>query len=147
MGFGMKPLTLELIDEGQFLAELEHEVMKAQEILGDFQQEHGDASEKGTVEVTAKIKFKITNPKEGTVQISTGTQTKRPQRPGSVTTSIQSEDESGKTRLYVKGGGSDGGHPRQTKFATRDGELVAPEPDGKSAASGERESDYEDVAD
>lgn len=126
MGFGMQPLTLELIDEGQFQFDLEQCLAEAQSILAEHRNIYGDQSHKATVEVVAKVKMTIVQASEGTVAIKAGVQVKRPERPASVTTAIESTDQTGKPAMFVKSGGSDADHPRQLKFAKRDGSLVDP---------------------
>lgn len=146
MAFGMIPLEVEGIDEGNFMIQLRERLGEAQQAIADHIKEFGDAAHKSTCKVDCSISLICMNPVEGTVAIKWSADVKRPKRPASVTIAMTSTDEGGKPTLYVKTGGSDSGDPRQTKFAKRDGTMVDPAPDGKSVASGERDSDYEDVA-
>lgn len=124
MAFGMQPLTLELISEGDYLEEYEAAIEEAQQVLAEYREKHGDASHKATVVVEAKIKFQIMNPAEGTTAIKTQVDVKRPAPPAQITTAIESVSEDGDKVLFVKAGGSDSGDPTQTKFATKHGDMV-----------------------
>ena len=124
MAFGMQPLTLDLIDEGEFREELDECLAEAQKILAEHRAKYEDESHKATIEVSAKVKLVIVNAKEGTVAIKSSVDIKRPKRPESFTTAIEAEGQTGEAVLFVKAGGSDSGDPTQTKFATRDGEMV-----------------------
>lgn len=119
----MVPLTSKLIDEGEFQAELEECLSRAQVELAEHRKRFGDEAHKAFAEVVAKVKFTVQNASEGMVSIKWGVDIKRPKRPEGASVAIESFDDAGQPALFVKAGGSDN-DPLQTKFATRDGRMV-----------------------
>lgn len=126
MAFGMIPIDVSQIDEGQFMEALSERLQEAQRAIAEHVHEFGDLAHKAVCKIDSSISIVCMNPAEGTFAIKWEANVKRPKRPASITTAIQAEGEDGKPALYVKAGGSDSGNPRQQKFARRDGSMVEP---------------------
>ena len=122
------PMSLELIDEGELLNELEHAVQQAGRSLAHFVDTRKDDAKGATCEVTLKLKLKCSDPEMGVIAASHQVVVKPPQSPSRTTLMLVSETQDGKPGVLVKDGGSDEGDPRQLKFPkgsykdTNDGE-------------------------
>ena len=125
----MVPLTLELINEGDFLREAQHALGKIQETLIHHAAEYrGDA--KGakavlTIKVTLKNESTGGRPDERAFSIKGETSASVPGPPATVTLAKHADDEEG-PRLFVRRTGSSESHPAQGILATQDGRTVPP---------------------
>lgn len=128
-GNTFKPLTLELVEEGNFLKDADEALHKAQVKLVQHVLDHGLRSKKGKAEIKMTISLEITDvddegsEPEGMYAITTKIDTKLPGRPSRVTGSFAQEDDNGDLVLFVRDTGSTAGNPRQMKLDLTTGPI------------------------
>lgn len=120
-----KPLTLTLVEEGRFVAEIDAALAQIQARMVRYVKEHGcerSAGAKAKITVGMIIAYEGPNPEDfslkGTLQISV------PSRPPVVTRATADMDDSGEPALFVRASGSTADDPRQGVLMTEDGRLV-----------------------
>lgn len=120
------PVTLDLIDEGEFVEGINAELEKATQAITAYCREHGDKAHKAKAKLKIEIEMCVVNAADGAYSIKNTIKTEHPGRPSSVSLAVGGEDERGQGTLFVRGSGSDQHHPRQAKLATRDGRVIDP---------------------
>ncbi len=125
MGKKMAPLEISLIDEGEFLKELNEELMcSIKELLG-YKRKHGKALTIGAKAIlSAKITLKLEETDDGMVSIRTDISRKLPARPARVTTAMEDLEQDNTPTLFVRKTGSGSDDPRQALLTTKDGQVV-----------------------
>ena len=121
------PLTLEGIDEGELLGDLDQEFAQLQARFIAFCRQYRDRADKATAELGIKITLKLEDFESNICSVKAAVTVKPPCRPASVSSAIMDSDEEGDDVLFVQRSGSSTGNPRQQKLATRDGRRVAQE--------------------
>lgn len=126
---GYVPLTIELIDEGRFLADMNADFLRLQEKMIDFCHEHKEEATGAKGEMLVKLTLKAEKPQFEIFSIKGATRTALPGRPA-VTSSAQgdTEDSTGMPLLAVRPLGSSKEPPAQGKLYTDDGRMPAPAP-------------------
>lgn len=129
MGKTYAPLTVELIEEGNFVEHVNEELTKVSNALLSHVAKFGVAGTKGA---KAKLVVTITLEHEGTsdgdYEIETKFKAETPARPKQTTRAVHEADEkTGEELLMVRASGSDESSPRQLKLATLDGRAVDPD--------------------
>lgn len=122
-------LTLEKIEEGRLLDNINDEINDATKALIAHVRAHGPEA---TAKAKAEVCVKITIQKDGvepTDYSLKGTITsKRPGRPSNVTRAMHEDEIDGEGLvLFVNIAGSSKDNPRQQKLATDDGRMIDPE--------------------
>lgn len=119
-------LTLEKIEEGRLLENINSEISDATKALIAHVRAHGpEATAKATAEITIKIKIQKDGVEPTDYSIKGTIASKRPGRPSNVTRAMHEEDIEGDgLMLFVNIAGSTKDHPRQGRFATADGKLI-----------------------
>ncbi len=123
----MAPLEVGLIDEGQFLKELNEELMASiKELLG-YKKKHGkDLTIGAKAILQARITLKLEETDDGMVSIRTDIKRQLPARPPRVTTAMEDVEQDDTPTLFVRKTGSGADDPRQAVLTTKEGELVDP---------------------
>ncbi len=121
------PLTADLIDEGQFLNDLDQELAEVQQAISVFRKAYGEKAKDAKAKLTIEIEVKVENVDENFYSIKTTMKATHPKRPASVSIAMGGADDDGKMALFVRQSGSDDEHPKQLKLATRNGRVVDPE--------------------
>ena len=137
------PLTADLIDEGEFLADLDDELQALQQVLTTYAKSHGDKALKAKAKLSIDIELSIQSVDDGAYAVKTTMKSMHPKRPASISLAIAGATDTGQMALFVRKSGSDVDDPRQQKLSTRDGRTIADGEadgefgDGKSAAAGD----------
>jgi len=118
------PLTLEGIDEGELLTDLDTEFTQLQSRFIAFCRQYREKSEKATAELCIKLTLKCEDFENNLCSVKAAFTVKPPCRPASVSSAIMDSDDEGDDTLFVQTSGSSFGNPRQRKLATRDGRRV-----------------------
>tara|TARA_Y100000310_G_scaffold306832_1_gene348356 strand:- start:701 stop:1120 length:420 start_codon:yes stop_codon:yes gene_type:complete len=121
-------LTLDLIDQGEFLPELREAFLQLQEDMIAFTRKHGQAETKGAtgkLTVTLAVAFDGGGP--GDFSILAQIKAAMPARPAAVGKAMASTTQTDRPTLYVQRSGSSHADPRQRVLATQTGETVDPE--------------------
>lgn len=122
------PLTLELIDEGTFLADVNEEVADVQDQMAKFRKQYGPKSAKAKGKLTIELEFSVEGDgEEDAFAVKSSIKTSLPKKPASVSLAMGGETEDGKLALFVRTSGSDKTHPQQLKLATQDGKAIDPD--------------------
>lgn len=121
------PLTVELVDEGLFLQQINEDLAKLQRELVKFRETYTEraAGSKGklTIELTV-----CAEPKEKDLfSLKSSTKLALPSRPAHTSMAFAGESQDEQPCLLVRASGSTGDSPRQTVLTTRDGRIVDPE--------------------
>jgi hypothetical protein len=119
-----KPLSLEGIDEGRFLAQVEGDLRKAQASLVEFVKKHGPESKGAKAKLTVEITLGCVNPTDMLFGIKASTKTAVPNRPPSVSLALSDEDDDGTPALFARSSGTSRAIPQQGVLTTEDGRVV-----------------------
>lgn len=121
------PLTLELIEEGQFKLDLDQALRTAQSQLVEFTERWQDRAVKAKASVEMSIEFEVANVEDGFFSITPKLKVKLPARPGRVTAAMAGEDRKrGELCLFVRDTGSTPGDPTQMHLPTSREEQTEP---------------------
>jgi hypothetical protein len=126
MGAKFVPLTMDLISEGEFLQDAEADFGDLQRNLIGFCRQYRDKAEKASATLTLKLTLRVEDVDSELFSIRAETTVKRPARPANVSAAMAADDVDDRPLLHVRAAGSDATHPRQGKFATRDGRTIDP---------------------
>ena len=124
MATQMVPFSIEKLDEGEFLDDVNTAVLDMQKQLEVFRKTYGDAAHKGKATLTIKLDLEIADATDGAYSIGADFTTKMPKRPKSHSIGLSGETQDGQPAVLVRQSGSDRDDPRQGKFATRDGNMT-----------------------
>lgn len=113
------PLTLELIEEGQFVEDFESELAHAQRALIAFVKRHGGSAKGAKAEVNVKITIGAGDIESQVYSITSAIKTTIPRRLTGLSSAIQDFCDDGTETLFVRETGSDDGDPRQGKLFGR----------------------------
>jgi hypothetical protein len=122
-----KPLTLELIEEGDYLKAVNNALLELQRQMIVVKREYGAEACKGMVgSLSAKIKIKLEDMGERTFSISGEITKSVPIRPKMTTVGLEDDQDSGVPALFVRSTGSSQDDPRQG--------VLFPSPNAPAAA-------------
>lgn len=127
MATKFKPLTLDGLEEGEFIGDANTEFAKLQKGLVAFCRAFRDKADKSSAVLTLKLTVKCEQPDSGLFSVKSSMSSKLPSRPDGISAALVSEDEDGEECLFARESGADESHPRQTKLATRKGETLSVE--------------------
>jgi hypothetical protein len=122
-------LTLDLIDEGRLVEDMEAELRKVQAALIKYAREHRDKAKKAKASMTVKIELSLERVGEGEegdcYVIKSDISKKLPGRPTSLSTALSGHSDDNEDVLFVQAGlGAGDDNPKQKRFATRDGRMA-----------------------
>jgi len=120
------PLELGLIEQGQFLTDINADLDTLHRGLAQYMEEYGDEAEGVKAELVVKLTLQAVDPKDGHVSIKGTTKVVLPCRPPSLSRAMVEEDDVG-LGLLVKRAGSEQASPRQGSLVTQKGEIIDPE--------------------
>lgn len=126
MATRLVPLTADLIDEGQFLQDINEDLRELQEKMAMFRRTYGSASAGAKGKLVIELEFKIENVDDDAYSLKSLIKTTHPKRPANVSLALGGEGDDGKLALFVRQSGSDSDSPEQMKLATRDGRTIDP---------------------
>lgn len=118
-----EPFSLEGIQEGEFLEEINEELLQIQQRLEAFRNKYGAESRKASAKLTIEIDLVITEPNDGAYGLKSGMKTKLPNRLSSMSMGLAGESQDGRPAILVRGSGSDRDDPRQRKMFDRRGVM------------------------
>lgn len=119
------PLTAGLIDEGQFIQDLDDELRDVQEAISKYRRVHSTKSKSAKAKLTIEIELGVEGDGEEDVfSVKTSMKTTLPKKPASVSIAMGGQDDDGRMALFVRRAGSDDHHPKQLKLATQDGKII-----------------------
>ena len=110
------PLSSELIDEGEFIENLDKELAALQKTLASYVKEHGAKAEKAVAKLSIEISIKVQNTESEAYSITTAMKTTIPKRPATVSLAIGGIADDGSATLFVRRDGSDETRPEQGKL-------------------------------
>lgn len=116
-----EPMTLQHIEEGEFLVDLEVALKRVQEELIAYRAAWGSDAEKERGQIDARITLECVNADDGLFAVVTKINSKTPSRPPRVTTAFVGDRS---RRLMVRASGSSSEPPEQAVLCTRDGRAV-----------------------
>lgn len=118
------PLRAELIDEGEFLGNLDAELLQLQHQLALFRRQFCEKAKGSVAKLQIEVQLKIEDVDDEGYSIKTVMKTTLPKRPASVSLAMGGQTDDGKMALFVRKAGSDRNYPTQLKLATRDGRII-----------------------
>jgi hypothetical protein len=118
------PLTGQLIDEGEFLGDLNLELAELQNAIVQFCRLHGEKSKGAVGKLQVEIAIKVENPDDQGYSVKTTMKSVQPKRPATVSLAMGGTGDDGRQALFVRKSGSDDTQPRQMKLATKDGRAI-----------------------
>lgn len=107
------PLTLDLIEEGEFRDAIDKAIQVAQHDLASHVAHWGERAGKAKAEVCATIKMECSSSEDGVYSVEASLKIKAPSRPTRVTAAFSSQLSGGHLGLFVRGTGSTQGDPKQ----------------------------------
>jgi len=113
------PLTLNLIEEGQFLADLDAALAEAQRKLIEFVELEGAKAKKAKSVLKIAIALTAADVENAAYTIATEIKTTYPGRLNQVSLAVQEYTDDQQPALFVRASGSDEDSPRQGKLFTR----------------------------
>jgi hypothetical protein len=146
MATKFKELTLELVDEGRLLKDLNGTIKEGMRKLIEFKRNHGKDKAKGSKAViTLTLSMQFDGQDEHDFSVKGAIAQKLPSRPSSVSKAMETEGDDGELTLFVRASGSTEDHPLQGVLTTKEGAVVDPKTGevietkakGKAAAAGE----------
>lgn len=125
MASKFKPMTLDKIDEGRFLKDVEDEMATAIERLIKFTKKFGpDLTKKAKAVLNARITIVFEGRDENDFSIKAQVSHTVPSKPPSVSIAMAAPDDAEKDVLFVRASGSTEEHPTQGVLCTKDGKTV-----------------------
>lgn len=124
MAVAFEPLSIDNIEEGDFVNEINRTLLDVQHKLAAYREKYGDKSKKATAELVVKIKLRIEEPDQDLFSIHTSLAPKVPLRPSRVTVATEAFDQNGRPALFVRKSGSDEDDPRQGKMFDGKGRAI-----------------------
>lgn len=121
------PLTTKLIDEGDFLQELDAELAELQASHLKFAKKYGEAALKSVSKLVIELAIKcetVTDPDNNAFSVKTTMKATTPKRPASLSMAMSGETATGEPCLFVRASGGDSSHPKQGKMFTGDGRNI-----------------------
>ena len=120
------PLTLELIEEGEFKRALDEKLAEAQQILVEHVERWGEKGKGAKAVLKMSVELKCEAVEEGVFSVSSKLTLDRPGRPIKVTASMSGSEKNGEGDtipiLFVRDSGSTAGNPRQMHIPLPDTE-------------------------
>lgn len=113
------PLTLNLIEEGQFLEDLEEQLAEGQRKLIQFVEREGAKAKKSKAVLKIEIALSADDPENSAYTIKTAIKSTWPGRLNQVSLAVQEFTDDSQPALFVRSSGSDEDSPRQGKLFTR----------------------------
>jgi hypothetical protein len=117
------PLSAALIDEGEFLENLDIELADLQQVLAKYVAQHGEKALKAVAKLQIEIQLKVENVESDAYSVKTSIKSVQPKRPASVSMAIGGRDDDGKLALFVREMGSDESTPAQGKLFQTKGQI------------------------
>ncbi len=121
------PLSVELIEEGRFLAAVNDDLRKAQASIVQHVKKYGPLAKKSKAVVKITVALICTDPENDGYATKATTSLTVPGRPPSVSLAIGGEMDDEQNVLFVRRSGSGKDSPRQRVLTTEDGREVDPE--------------------
>lgn len=119
------PLTGQLLDEGEFMRDVNAELQDLQHALIMFVRQYREKAESATAKLQVEIAVKCESVDSEAFSIKCSMKATHPKRPSSVSMAMAGEsDDAGKMVLFVRASGSDDMHPKTGKLFTRDGRNI-----------------------
>jgi hypothetical protein len=120
-----KALTLGLVEEGRFEAEIDVAMAHLQAELIRFVQQHGPEKAKGAkAKLTVGITMQFEGPNKEDFSVKGTLQQSVPSRPAVVTRAMADLDDEGLPVFFVRASGSTADSPTQGVLTTDDGRVV-----------------------
>ena len=124
MATAFVPLTGQLIDEGEFIGDLNLELAELQDAIVKYCRLHGEKAKGAVAALDIKIAIKVENVDDQAYSVKTSIKATHPKRPASISLAMGGTGDDGKQALFVRKSGSDESNPRQMKLATKDGRAI-----------------------
>lgn len=115
------PLTSALIDEGEFLQNLDLELADIQHVLAKYVELHKDKAHKAVAKLSIEIAIRVESVESEAYSVKTSIKSTPPKRPSSVSMAIGGTDDNGNLTLFVRDLGSDESSPIQGKLFRTNG--------------------------
>jgi len=124
----MKMLTIELIEEGRLLQDVDEALGEIQCGLIEYRKRWGDAAaEKAKGTVTLKLTVCCDDPKNDLYSVKGEVQVSVPKRPARTTVALEDKEQDGTPALFARASGTTEDAPGQKVLCTRDGRTVDPD--------------------
>ena len=112
------PLSLEGLEEGQFLEDAQERLELARRTLMRFAAQHGLKAKGAKAKITMSIELEHTDPENRTYSVKTSIKTSLPDRPSRSMPAAYDEDHTGRPTLIVQGGRLPRDLPQQGEMFT-----------------------------
>lgn len=121
------PLTGQLIDEGEFLGDLNVELAELQEAIVKYCRLHGQKAKGAVAALDIKLAIRVENVDDEAYSVRVSMKATHPKRPASISLAMGGTDDDGNLALFVRTAGGDKTEPRQGKLFTQRGAVIDPE--------------------
>ncbi len=115
-GTTFAPLSLELINEGQFMERVNDSLLEMQQQLERFRIEHKESSQKARAKLSIEVELVVVDHQDGGYGIKATYKSVLPRHPASTSLAMAGETQDGRPALMVRQSGSDRDSPRQGKI-------------------------------
>jgi len=120
----LKPLTIDMINEGGFVEDLNADLQQLQRDHIAYCRRHGADSEKSVATLTVTIALRCENADDEVYSVVHQTVPKMPKRPAQASMVMVGENDAGEAVLFARASGSDESYPSQLKLSTKDGRVT-----------------------
>lgn len=135
IGNGLVPLTLGLIEEGEFKLALDEHLLRAQAALIAHIEQWGERAGKAKASVEMTIELECASVDDGVFSITSRLKLKTPARPPRPTAAMSGYDKvQGQAVLFCRTSGTTPGDPRQTHMPFNMDEKAPTDADARSEA-------------
>lgn len=121
------PLTGQLIDEGEFLGDLNLELSELQQAIVKYCRTHGEKAKGAVACLDIKIAIGVAKVDDEAFSVKVSMKATHPKRPATVSLAMGGTDDDGNLALFVRAAGGDKTEPRQGKLFTQRGAVIDPE--------------------
>jgi len=119
-----RPLAINLVNEGELVKRIDSELLKIQEYLTDYAQQHKDAAVGAKAKLTVELVVAIGDKEGKSVHAKANCKLTLPSAPALVSLAMGIRNRKGQGRFFVRTSGSDESTPRQRKLCTQSGERI-----------------------
>lgn len=118
------PLTMDLIDEGDFQKQVQTDLRNLQAAMVNYAKKHRDRAEGSKGKLMIEITLVCDVPGDLAFSVKALTKTTVPNSPASFSVAMGESDDDDQPALFVRGSGSSKSPPQQGVLTTQDGRKV-----------------------
>jgi len=123
----LKQVTVESIDEGRFMQDINEALENLQEHIIAFSDKHGIKAKNAKAKLTIEVVIGCIAPEDGAFAFGTQVKQSLPSPPAKLTLAMAASAENNKPRLFARASGTGKDSPVQRVLCTEDGHSIDPD--------------------